>query len=88
MTELRIERLRLDLGDLAADPERLRRLAQRVAALLAQRVDERAPRGAGAHGAANVGVRVDGAHAHGGDDERVAGTIAAAIADALLGRLL
>jgi hypothetical protein len=90
LSELRIERLRLELGDVAIDPERLRRLVQRVAALLAQRVDERAPRdGSGrTHDARSVAVRVDGAGARDGDDERLAGTIAGGVADALLGRLL
>ena len=91
MIDLRIERLRLDLGDVAIDPDRLRRLVQRVAVLLAQRVGERAPRGAGAqrHEERNVAVRVDGVDArHGDDDERLAGTIASDVAGALLGRLL
>ncbi len=91
-TDLRIERLRLDLGDFTTDPERLRRLAERVAALLAQRVDARAPQGAGAHRAGDLHVHVGGPgarpHADERDDERVAGTIADAVADALLGRLL
>jgi Flp pilus assembly CpaF family ATPase len=91
-TDLRIERLRLDLGDFSTDPERLRRLAERVAALLARRVDERAPQGAGAHRAGDLHVHVGGPgakpHADEHDDERVAGTIADAVADALLGRLL
>ncbi len=87
MTELRIERLRLDLGDLSTDPARLRRLVARVAALLAQRVDARAPQGAGEHRARDLTVAV-GALAHPADDEQVAGTIATALADALLGRLL
>jgi hypothetical protein len=96
MIDLRIERLRLDLGDVAIDPERLRRLVQRVAALLAQRVDERAPRGGAQqhrapqqHAAGSVAVRVEGVDArHGGDDEHLAGRIASDVAGALLGRLL